>query len=75
MFTLTLTTRDYVPFTISGEAVSIITACMVMQSGLQVRQPVTIKLADDRGNDASATLGRTKPLVAVVEAFAGLLTQ
>lgn len=50
MFTLTITTRDYIPFTIKGSGTDLTTAAMVMQAGLQVRQNISIKVSSDHGS-------------------------
>ena len=72
MFALTITTRDYIPLTISGEAVSVITACMVMQSGLQVRQVVSVEVAHGTASH-KVTLHDVRSMTTVVEALIGLL--
>lgn len=45
MFTLTIKTRDYIPFTIRGSAQDLLTATMVMQSGLQMRQQMEVEVS------------------------------
>ena len=71
MFTLTITTRDYIPFTIKGSATDLTTAAMVMQAGLQVRQNIGVKVSSDHGSAQIDSLrDATHLLEAVTECIA-----
>lgn len=49
-YCLTITSRDYIPFNLHGSEPSLLTACMVMQAGFQVRQPLTIEVSTGRNS-------------------------
>ena len=49
-YCLTITSRDYIPFNLHGSEPSLLTACMVMQAGFQVRQSITIEVSTGRNS-------------------------
>lgn len=68
MFTLTIKTRDYIPFTLRGSAQDLLTATMVMQSGLQMRQQMEVEVSGPyRSAKIAQLLNAAKLLDAVTD--------
>lgn len=71
MFTLTIKARDYIPFTIRGSAQDLLTATMVMQSGLQMRQRMEVEVSGPyRSAKIAQLLNASKLLDAVTDLIA-----
>lgn len=70
MFTLTIATRDYIPFTLSANATDLVTAALVMQAGLQVRQSIALTISGPRG---TATISELKNASQLCEAVTELI--
>ena len=71
-YCLSITSRDYIPFNLHGSEPSLLTACLVMQAGFQVRQPITVEVSTGRGL-AKITISKATDLVqAVTDAIAFL---
>jgi hypothetical protein len=68
MFTLTIRSRDFVPFTISGEMMSLMTAVTIFKSGLQARQEIIMTL-DKEGVHAMAKVPTVHNMDLVLESL------
>lgn len=66
MFTLTITTRDYIPFTIRGSATDLCTAAIVMQSGLQMRQQIAVEVSGPSRTARITDIGGASELIDAV---------
>jgi hypothetical protein len=66
MFKLTITSRDYIPFTINGNETDLLTACMVMSSGLQMRQRISVTVSSNNGSTTINELRNAAQLTAAV---------